>query len=232
MKKQYILLIAFISLCPMLFGQTIKLSETTIKHNDAPREAISAKIEPTEKKVKSAWKDYLKDNYNVIVLTTLTLLGCSKDETPQPVIVQQPTSPTTTSGTGDSQQFIVVVQNDFSENPLCDVDSLFNSIKVGGVELVDSLKLNNIPNFVIAGWGFMGANVTTYTLNFNQPNPYQIEIGINSNITSSNAAFMVVGWYDQPISENDLTQPCIGLNTYNVMDIPNSYYWAVTNPCQ
>lgn len=169
---------------------------------------------------------------NIMTIFVLIMFGCNKEETPQPAVVQQPTTPTITSGTGDAQQFIVVVQNDFSENPICDVDSLFNSIKIGGVEMVDSLKLNNIPNFVIAGWGPMGANVTTYTLNFNQPSPFQIEIGTNSNVSGSNAVFMVVGWYGQPISENDLKQPCIGLNTYDVIDITSSYYWAITNPCQ
>jgi hypothetical protein len=174
----------------------------------------------------------------LLVAVVGLLTSCQKEENP-PVPVQQvqPTVTTTTNTnnppTGNAQQLVIVVKNDPSSNPLCDINLLFNSIKINGVELSDSLIQNTPSNFTISGWGFNSSNVTRYIVNFTQPTPFQIDIGTNTNILNSGSVYMVVGIYNgQPISENDLTQPCVNLNTYNVTDINSSNYWKITNPCQ
>lgn len=48
-----------------LFSQTVDLSSITVKHNKKQRDAILAEIEPAKKTVKKAWKNYLKDNYDL-----------------------------------------------------------------------------------------------------------------------------------------------------------------------
>ena len=48
-----------------LFSQSVDLSSTTVKHNKKQRDAILAEIEPAKKTVKKAWKNYLKDNYDL-----------------------------------------------------------------------------------------------------------------------------------------------------------------------
>lgn len=62
-----ILIIIFIVFFPVyhVFSQTVDLSSTSIQHNDKQRDAILAEIEPTKKTVKNAWKNYLKDNYDI-----------------------------------------------------------------------------------------------------------------------------------------------------------------------
>jgi hypothetical protein len=186
----------------------------------------------------------MKKIHIIIAFTTLILWSCNKEETPIPAPVQPTTTtPTGGSGTGTggnyggaSLQLYVVVEKVFGTGTLlCNVDSLFSSIKIGNVEMVDTLKLDNRNNFYVGGMGL--TDITLYTLTFSPPIPYgdthfQLDIEVDGNVSGRQYVHMVV----MPLiisgsNIGDYRTPCTGLHTYDVDYIGNDD-WTVTNPCQ
>lgn len=61
-----LLLIAMYSITTQLVGQTsVQPFEATIQYDDAQRPCIQVNLDPEPKTLKEAWKDYLKDNYDL-----------------------------------------------------------------------------------------------------------------------------------------------------------------------
>lgn len=172
----------------------------------------------------------------LIAITGLIFTSCTKEDPIQP-IVNTPVTTTTTSGNYGSQlQLYVIVEKSFSTNqPFCDVDSLFNSIMINGVEMVDSLKPDNRPNFVVGGMGFNQPYL--HTLTFTPPIPFgntifQLDIDVDISVNGRTFVHMVV-MPPAILGSNigDYTIPCAGLYTYDVVYSGNDD-WSVTNPCQ
>lgn len=173
----------------------------------------------------------------LIITVVVIFIGCNKDNNTPTPIATPPTSTTNTNSVDSTQQqFTLAIINDFNGIPMCDIDSLLYSIKINNVEMINDLTYRE-DNFVITG---ITTFATRYTLFFNRPTtdvdaevPFQIEIGVNSNVANRTAVRMLVGWYGGQFPNNmNYRTPCIGLVTYDVTKNTNNSYWAIENPCQ
>jgi hypothetical protein len=59
------LILLFMGIQTYVYGQQIKPSESFIVHEDVPRSCWVVNLDPEPKTLKKAWKDYVKDEFDI-----------------------------------------------------------------------------------------------------------------------------------------------------------------------
>jgi len=188
----------------------------------------------------------------IAAATLLTLLACQKEETPQPTQVQPTTTTTTTnpppSGNSEYGLYVWVFNTFPTTTPMCDLDTMFNSIVINGTEMVDSLK-RDMTSFIVANMGATNnSSMTLFSLRFNAPTdilatPFTITMDANGSAdlggSTVNDVYMMVAngitGTNGTGAEHDFTSHCSGTHTYTVTvntQPGNSDRFLLTSPCQ
>jgi hypothetical protein len=195
----------------------------------------------------------MKKIHIIIAAITLIVLSCNKEEAPEPAQVQPTTTtPTGGSGTGSGgvyeYTFYIMTYNEgnypyYTTTPLRDLDTLFNSIIINGVNIVDSLKPDN-ANLNIGGSAQNGEEMTLYSLRFDAPtdilaNPFEITIDAKEGAdvggwSTADDIFMFIGQIPTGniMNTTNFTSHCNGLNTYTVVAGSTSTRYKLVSPCQ
>lgn len=184
----------------------------------------------------------------LLAVVGLIFTSCQKEENlPEPAVVQPVvTTPTGGNGNGGTTEIALYVWvfNTFpTTNPMCDLDTMFNSILINGDEMVDSLE-RDMSSFVVANMnGINNTSITLYSLTFDAPvdilaTPFTITMDANGSADVGGSTlpdvYMMVGSLGMGTgAELDFTSHCDGINTYTVVEnIVKSDRYLLTNPCQ
>lgn len=187
-----------------------------------------------------------------IILTAsiiLLLIACNKsDETPQPIVTTTTTTNPPNGGNSEFGLYVWVYNTYPTTNPMCDLDTMFNSILINGVEMKDSLE-RDVTSFIVANMGATNnSSMTLYSLRFNAPTdilaaPFTITMDAKGSAdvggSTVNDVYMMVAsgitGTNGTGADHDFTSHCNGLNTYTVTvntQQGNSDRYLLTAPCQ